>query len=139
MFDIGFSELLVCAVIALLVLGPERLPQAARTAGRWVGKARRMVQQMSEEIDRQIKAEELRERLKDETQSLGLDQVQDSVRSALKETEAFNAVIMPPEEEEKTTSDNKPVSDRPQKAPETETLSAASDQPADSPEGKSHQ
>ena len=139
MFDIGFSELLVCAVIALLVLGPERLPQAARTAGRWVGKARRMVQQMSEEIDRQIKAEELRERLKDESQSLGLDKVQDSVRSALKETEEFNAVIMPPEDEERTASENKAATDHPPKAPETETLSATSDQPADSPEGKSSQ
>ena len=40
MFDIGFSELLVIAVVALLVLGPERLPKAARYAGLWVRKAR---------------------------------------------------------------------------------------------------
>ncbi len=99
MFDIGFTELLVCAVIALLVLGPERLPQAARTAGRWVGKARRMVQQMSDEIDRQVKAEELRERVKDETENLGLNEVQDSVRSALDNAAEFNPVIMPSDQE----------------------------------------
>ena len=47
MFDIGFLELLICGVIALLVLGPERLPTAARAAGRWIGGARRMVYNVS--------------------------------------------------------------------------------------------
>ena len=64
MFDIGFVELLICGVIALLVLGPERLPTAARAAGRWIGGARRMVSQFSSELDRQLKAEELREELR---------------------------------------------------------------------------
>ncbi|MEP1584548.1 MAG: Sec-independent protein translocase protein TatB, partial [Marinobacter sp.] len=50
MFDIGFVELLICGVIALLVLGPERLPTAARAAGRWIGGARRMVSQFSSEL-----------------------------------------------------------------------------------------
>ena len=43
MFDFGFSEMLVIGVIALVVLGPERLPVVARTAGEWVGKAQRFV------------------------------------------------------------------------------------------------
>ena len=50
MFDIGFLELLICGVIALLVLGPERLPTAARAAGRWIGGARRMVSQFTSEL-----------------------------------------------------------------------------------------
>ena len=43
MFDIGFLEIVIIAAIALIVLGPERLPRAARTAGMWVGRARSMV------------------------------------------------------------------------------------------------
>ncbi|MDH3469446.1 MAG: Sec-independent protein translocase protein TatB, partial [Gammaproteobacteria bacterium] len=61
MFDIGFWELAVIAVVALVVIGPERLPRAARTAGLWVGRARRMVAEVKSDIDREINAEELRE------------------------------------------------------------------------------
>lgn len=99
MFDIGFSEMLLCAVIALLVLGPERLPGAARAAGRWVGKARRLVQQMSQEFDRQMQAEELREKIRQEGEGLGLQDVQKSVREALGEVREFNPVILPPDAE----------------------------------------
>ena len=61
MFDIGFWELGVIAVIALIVIGPERLPRAARTAGLWVGRARRMMAEVKADIDREINAEELRQ------------------------------------------------------------------------------
>lgn len=70
MFDIGFSELLLCGVVALLVLGPERLPKAARTAGLWVGRLRATVQRFTAEIDRELKAEELRQTLREETRRL---------------------------------------------------------------------
>ena len=53
MFDFGFSEMLVIGVIALVVLGPERLPVVARTAGEWVGKAQRFVAQVKSDIDRE--------------------------------------------------------------------------------------
>ena len=46
MFDFGFSELVMIGIVALVVLGPERLPVVARTAGQWLGKAQRMVQQV---------------------------------------------------------------------------------------------
>ena len=51
MFDIGFLEIVIIASIALVVLGPERLPRAARTAGMWVGRARRMVSDVKSDID----------------------------------------------------------------------------------------
>jgi len=57
MFDIGFAELLVIAVVALLVIGPERLPRVARTAGMWVGRARRFVSTVKADIDRELAAE----------------------------------------------------------------------------------
>lgn len=65
MFDIGFSELFLCGIIALLVLGPERLPKAARTLGLIIGKIKRSVSGLQEELERQIRTEELQEKLKD--------------------------------------------------------------------------
>jgi sec-independent protein translocase protein TatB len=59
MFDIGFSELVLVAIVALVVLGPERLPKAARVAGMWVGRARRTLVSVKQEIDRELRAEEL--------------------------------------------------------------------------------
>ncbi len=59
MFEIGFWELVLIMVIALIVLGPERLPEVARTVGRWVGKARGMARSVKAEIDRELAAEEL--------------------------------------------------------------------------------
>ncbi len=60
MFDVGFSELLVIGLVALIVIGPERLPKVARTAGQWLGKLNRYVSQVKQDIDRDIKLEELR-------------------------------------------------------------------------------
>jgi sec-independent protein translocase protein TatB len=68
MFDIGFGELVVIGVVALLVLGPERLPRVARDVGRWIGRARRYVERMREEIDREVELTEL-QRLRDEIET----------------------------------------------------------------------
>ncbi len=65
MFDIGFSELLVIGLVALVVIGPERLPKVARTAGQWLGKLNRYVSQVKQDIDRDIKLEELRKMQQD--------------------------------------------------------------------------
>ncbi len=69
MFDIGFSELLIIAVVALIVLGPERLPKAARFAGLWVRRARAQWHSVKDELERDLAAEELKRNLQD-TQSL---------------------------------------------------------------------
>jgi sec-independent protein translocase protein TatB len=74
MFDIGALELLIIGVVALLV-GPERLPKLARTAGRWVGRARRALSSVKDEIDREIKAEELKEILRKQSQSNPLETI----------------------------------------------------------------
>jgi len=60
MFDIGFSELLVIAVVALLVLGPDKLPTAIRTVGLWVGKFRRTVSGIQAEISEELRLDEMR-------------------------------------------------------------------------------
>lgn len=60
MFDIGFAELLIVAVVALLVLGPEKLPTAVRTLGLWMGKFRRTVSGIQTEISEELRLDELR-------------------------------------------------------------------------------
>ncbi|MCU7937115.1 MAG: Sec-independent protein translocase protein TatB [Candidatus Thiodiazotropha sp. (ex Dulcina madagascariensis)] len=61
MFDVGFWELTIIALVALVVIGPERLPKVARTAGLWLGRGRRFVANVKADIDKEIKAEELKE------------------------------------------------------------------------------
>ena len=71
MFDIGFSELLVIAVVALVVLGPERLPKAARFAGLWVRRARNQWDSVKQELERELHADEIKRQFRE---------AQDSVR-----------------------------------------------------------
>ena len=75
MFDVGFFELLIIGIVALLVVGPERLPKLARTAGMWLGRGRRFIGSVKEDIDREIKADELREILEKQKQSNPLHEI----------------------------------------------------------------
>jgi sec-independent protein translocase protein TatB len=59
MLDVGFSEILLTSAIALVVLGPERLPKVARQVGNWMGRARTMARQLSEQLEREVNADEL--------------------------------------------------------------------------------
>ncbi|SDK66406.1 sec-independent protein translocase protein TatB [Methylophilus rhizosphaerae] len=68
MFDISFSELLVIAIVALVVIGPEKLPKVARTAGAFLGRLQRFVAQVKEEVNREARFAEL-QKLQDEVQS----------------------------------------------------------------------
>jgi len=61
MFDIGFWELCLVGVVALIVLGPEKLPRAARTAGLWLAKARRTLATVKEEVNRELELEDLKQ------------------------------------------------------------------------------
>jgi sec-independent protein translocase protein TatB len=60
MFDIGFSEVLLIFVIALVVLGPEKLPRAASQVGRWIGRARAMARQFKEQLEEEVNLENVR-------------------------------------------------------------------------------
>lgn len=84
MLDIGFLELLLVGVVGLLVLGPERLPRAARTAGLWIGRIKRSVSGIQREITSQLEAEELRQKLKEQQSKLD-----DSVKRARQGVESL--------------------------------------------------
>ena len=82
MFDVGFTELLVIAVVALLVLGPERLPMAARFAGLWVRRARAQWHSVRAELERDLVAEDMRRSL--EESGAAMRQAQAELREGLK-------------------------------------------------------
>lgn len=70
MFDIGFTEILIVAVVALIVLGPERLPSALRTAGLWVSRIKRTVGSVQKEITEELRVEEMRQAAKKQQEQL---------------------------------------------------------------------
>ena len=93
MFDLGFSELFLVAIVALVVLGPERLPKAARFAGLWVRRARAQWYSVKGELERELAAEELQRSLQ-ETRETAKDietQVRDTEAMARREFERMQA------------------------------------------------
>ncbi len=85
MFDVGFWELSLIALVALLVIGPERLPKVARTAGLWIGRGQRMLSSVKQDIEREIKAEELKEILEKQKMSNPLEEIVEDVKKPLEE------------------------------------------------------
>lgn len=83
MFDIGFQELALIGLVALIVIGPERLPAVARTAGLWFGRMRGFVATVKADIDKQIKAEELQKVLQKQADSAGLHEIIEETKSAV--------------------------------------------------------
>ena len=128
MFDIGFSELLVIGVVALIVIGPEKLPRVARTVGVLAGRLQRYVSDVKADINREIELEELR-KMRDSMQQAASD-FQSSVQSEVSKTEAelnqtaadlnktVEDVVKDPAAESKpaesTTAESKPAETKPE-------------------------
>ena len=94
MFDMGFLELMLIGIIALIVLGPERLPKAARTVGLWIGKAKQGFESIKTEIDRELKVKELQQQLAEEKAKLESEMEVDSGLSSIKDDfdQAVNSI-----------------------------------------------
>ncbi|MES9939241.1 MAG: Sec-independent protein translocase protein TatB [Candidatus Thiodiazotropha sp. 6PLUC2] len=91
MFDVGFWELTIIALVALVVIGPERLPKVARTAGLWLGRGRRFISTVKADIDQEIKAEELKDILQKQAQMANpvheiLEETKDDLNQIKQET-----------------------------------------------------
>lgn len=96
MFDVGFSELVVIALVALIVIGPERLPKVARTVGILLGRLQRYVNDVKSDINREMQLDELK-KLQEQVSSQVRD-VQDSVTSEMRSVEdSLNQTIAPPD------------------------------------------
>jgi len=130
MFDIAFSEIVVISVVALIVIGPERLPKVARTLGHMFGRLQRYVNDVKADINREMELDELR-KLKSEVQSAASEfessihkaaqEVDSGVRSV--ETELNDAGAAPP------ATSSAPTGTVPTEAPPTAPSPAADDGP----------
>lgn len=89
MFDIGFAELLVCLVVALVVIGPEQLPGAVRTAGLWIGRLKRSLRDTRNEIERQIGADDIRRQLHNEEVLQNIEEARIRFEKTILEAEKF--------------------------------------------------
>ncbi len=81
MFEIGFWELVLIGVVALVVIGPERLPGVARTVGRWVGRARQIVSTVRSEVERELQIEEMKRTIAEHDTAEQFRQLHDQIRT----------------------------------------------------------
>ncbi|MGH8558564.1 MAG: Sec-independent protein translocase protein TatB [Methylococcales bacterium] len=86
MFDIGFWELVVVGVVALIVVGPERLPQVARVLGVWLGKAQQTLRSVRKDIEDELHAEELRRTLAENLQTREIQNLVEETTASIKAT-----------------------------------------------------
>ncbi len=113
MFDIGFWELVVIGLVALLVVGPERLPKLAYSAGKWLGKGRAMIGSIKAEIDREIHAEELKRVLEEQKEAFNplkeiIEETEESLSKFEEEADVLSADHLQAEQE----PDHGPDTDR---------------------------
>ncbi len=88
MFEIGFPELMLIAVVGLLVIGPERLPEALRTLGLWFGRMRRSFTTVKAEIEKEIGMDEVRRQLHNEAIMDEMKRIERQVRSTVDDAQA---------------------------------------------------
>jgi sec-independent protein translocase protein TatB len=96
MFEIGFAELVLLFVVALIVVGPERLPALARTLGQWVAKARRMVAEVKGEIEREVQVEELKQAMRQQEGIAEIKHLAERVKSINSEVQGVITDVTTP-------------------------------------------
>ena len=133
MFDMGFTEMMLIGIVALIVIGPERLPGVARTAGKYFGRLKRFMTSVKADVEQELRADELRQILADQQREL--DTIKDSISDAGKEIEkeasAASASLNETLEEAESSADKieKSATDDPaaQESPEPKADAGASD------------
>ena len=113
MFDIGFPELVIVSVVALLVIGPEKLPEAIRTMSLWVGRVQRSFASIRREIESEIGADEISQQLHNENIMKELEETKNTLQQAGQDVRTtINATVeraetsAPADKSESRTKDN---------------------------------
>ena len=114
MFDIGFSELLLIALVTLLVMGPERLPQTVRSVSLWIGRLKQMLASARRDLEQEVGMDDIRQQLHNEQVMRELNESKDHLEetyskafSSNLEKEMESALENPFEADEKPVTDNK--------------------------------
>ena len=130
MFEIGFAELFLLGVIALLVVGPDRLPALARTVGVWVGRAQRLVGQVRADIEREVRADELRRAAKEYSPTAALSDMKKEMDDFASEvSKPVDLDADKPESAKAATSDTTPTG--PAAIPASDASTAPESKPAE--------
>lgn len=108
MFDIGFWELVLIAVIGLVVLGPERLPVAVRTVARWVRTFRAMAASVQNELNQELKLQEMQENLK-KAEQMNLKDLAPEVDASLRELKEAAASVQRPYANSQSSASSEPA------------------------------
>ena len=129
MFDIGFPELMVVSIVALLILGPERLPEALRTLGLWMGRLRRSFAAVKTELENELGMDDIRRQLHNESVMEEMQRIEAEVQSSLEAESAATTEhsIAPPQPEPASSEGSSPTSN-----------TVATDEPTVATEAKDH-
>ncbi len=126
MFDIGFMEMALIGVVALVVIGPERLPGVARTVGQWIGSARRFVSSIQADINLEVnKADELKRLLEEQTRIQSLHEILEQTPTEPDDRKPVPRAV--PSRQQPTAS--KPQETLSAQKPETPVKAASDDTP----------
>ena len=106
MFDIGLSELLVIALITLVVMGPERLPETVRTISLWVGRFKQAFSKARRELEAEVGMDEVREQLHNEKVLRDLQDSKVDLEASLDEVSSVEKQFSVPPEESETVAEN---------------------------------
>ena len=117
MFDFGFSEIFLLSLVALIVLGPTRLPEVMRTCGLWLGRARRVYNNVRLEIEREVGMDEIRRQLHNEQIMSELDAVQKEANSLKQDIDDSTRIPMTTE----SSAAGSPNKEPPQETQDVET------------------
>lgn len=128
MFDIGFPELVLIAVVGLLVIGPERLPEALRTLGLWLGRMRRSFVSVKNEIEKEIGMDEVRRQLHNEAVMEEMKRIEAEVRKTVDDA-TIDDLATKPAHTPQANPEGNPAGNPPQ-APDMKPSTAASDDTA---------
>lgn len=108
MLNVGMTELLIFGIIALLILGPEKLPEAARFSGKWYAKIKRMISNVQNDIDRELRVSELREQMQSELKRI--QELETKMQAQMNQLQQQNMLATAkPTEEANTQNKNTPT------------------------------